>query len=493
MLTSSLVSLIDRQKVGENIKILQKEVFSLVSFIRTKYNKNHFQGFVITLLLTFSLLGAFFVGSKLSNIYFVPSFTQKNTTQANQLRFSTYIPSNGIGQETTTTTIKNDGKKIIRDWIDIFRKIFNSFDPLFKDFLNLTPQYITANGSDISFTTGTVKSAKPIFDIFMGISTSLIVLFLTLESLKVIAGSAGSLKEVGKKYLIGFILLLISGWIISLSIDLANAFTQDVIGLTGTNGQSILSEYTNKYLDNLKLDYQDSSSNIFQAILGLNTSNALEILQAYFQTFIILFPSIIITILFLLIIIQMAWRWAMLYLLAPFAPIAQVFYLAPFKNDITKNYWNTWTTNLIHLPIFLVCYKIFHEGFLANQTTTSAPQILIFIVFLFILWQVNSQIGRIFGDIGVIMSNSFSNNVLTGLAVATTAKSLKMGGKTIIGGAKILGGGVSSGYRKVTNKPKSSSLQYRNTVSKNNVKTFNNKESKLLSKALKTSKRKSVI
>lgn len=477
----------------ENIKILQIEVYSLFSFIQQTYKKNYVQGILLAILLIVSFIGAFFIGSKISSRYFIPNLTKTLIAQVAQKQELKYVPSNGTGQETAAPTIKNDGKKIIRDWIDIFKNIFNSFDPFFKDFLNLTPQYITTSGSDISFTTGTVKSAKPIFDIFMGISTSLIVLFLTLESIKIIAGSASSLKEVAKKYLVGFILLFISGWIISLSIDLANAFTQDVIGLAGTNGQSILNEYTNKYLDNLKLDYQDSSSNIFQDLLGANTSNALEILQAYFKMAIILLPIGIITILFLFIIIQMAWRWAMLYLLAPFAPIAQVFYLAPFKNDITKNYWSTWTTNLTHLPIFLVCYKIFHEGFLANQTTTSASQILIFIVFLFILWQVNSQIGRIFGDIGVIASNSFSTNILTGLAAATTAKSLKMGGRTIIGGAKMLGSGVSTGYRKATNQSKSPALQSRNGISKTNVKASSQKESKLLSKALKTSKLKSVI
>jgi hypothetical protein len=503
---SSFIGLIDKQKVGENMKILQIEVSSLFGFIGGIYKKNSIQGVLTVLLIIFSLLGSFLIGSKISSAYFLPNITQtkalsKITTKSPEPK---YIPSNGVGQEAPVTPIKNDGKKIIRDWIDIFKNIFNSFDPLFKDFINLTPQYITQTGADIQFTTGTVKSPKPVFDIFMGISTSLIVLFLTLESVKVIAGSAGSLKEVGKKYLVGFILLFISGWIISISIDLANVFTQDVIGLSGTNGQSILTEFTNKYLDNLKGQYQDTNTDIIGIITGANNSNPLEILQAYFQMLIILFPSLIILGLFLLVTLQMAWRWAMLYLLAPFAPLAQVFYLAPFKNDITRNYWNSWVSNLIHLPIFLVCYKIFHEGFLANQTTTSNSQILIFIVFLFILWQVNSQIGRIFGDIGVIGSNTFGNGLVQGLGYESGRLGIKYskGGikNTVKGGVGIVkyggkglgvaGGltvkGASAMYRKATGKPKV------HQVTTQTVATNSQKESKLLSKALKTNKKSSI-
>jgi hypothetical protein len=502
---TSLVSLIDRQKLGENMKILQTEVTSLVEFIGKIYKKNKVQRLVTSLFIIFSLLGSFFLGLKISNVYFLPNLTQSPTlsTQTTKHSVPTYIPSNGVGQESPLNPIKNDGKKIIRDWIDIFKNIFNSFDPIFKDFLNLTPQFITQNGADIQFTTGTVKSPKPVFDIFMGISTSLIVLFLTLESIKVIAGAAGSLKEVGKKYLVGFILLFISGWIISISIDLANVFTQDVIGLSGTNGQSILTEFTNKYLDNLKAQYQDTNTDLIGIITGANNSNPLEILQAYFQMLIILFPSLIILVLFLLVTLQMAWRWAMLYLLAPFAPLAQVFYLAPFKNEITKNFWGTWTTNLIHLPIFLVCYKIFYEGFLANQTTTSNSQILIFIVFLFILWQINTHIGRIFGEIGVIMSNSFSTNVLTGASLAAGWWGTKNGTKLTVGGvknlgkggiglAKLGGSGLNTLSRKTQNKPKAQITSLANRV--NNIASVSSskKDTKLLNKALK-SNRKSTI
>jgi hypothetical protein len=502
---SSLVSLIDRQKVGENMKILQIEVSSLFGFISGIYKKNNIQGVLTVLLIIFSLFGSFLIGSKISSAHFLPNLIQSQTSSKQTIKSQEqkYIPSNGVGQEAPVTPIKNDGKKIIRDWIDIFKNIFNSFDPLFKDFLNLTPQFITQNGADIQFTTGTVKSPKPVFDIFMGISTSLIVLFLTLESIKVIAGSAGSLKEVGKKYIVGFILLFISGWIISISIDLANVFTQDVIGLSGTNGQSILTEFTNKYLDNLKAQYQDTNTDLIGIITGTNNSNPLEILQAYFQMLIILFPSLIILGLFLLVTLQMAWRWAMLYLLAPFAPLAQVFYLAPFKNEITKNFWGTWTTNLIHLPIFLVCYKIFHEGFLANQTTTSNSQILIFIVFLFILWQINTHIGRIFGEIGVIMSNSFSTNVLTGASLAAGWWGTKNGTKLTIGGVKNLGKGVvglaklgGSGLntlsRKTRNKPKVQTSSLANRVNNISNVVSSKKETKMLNKALKSNKKSTI-
>jgi hypothetical protein len=503
---SSLVSLIDRQKVAENMKIIQTEVTSLFEFVGRIYKKNNIQGIFVIIVILFSLLGGYLLGSKLSNTYLIPNLTQSQTSSKQTIKSPEpkYIPSNGVGQEAPAAPqIKNDGKKIIRDWIDIFKNIFNSFDPIFKDFLNLTPQYITQNSADIQFTTGTVKSPKPVFDIFMGISTSLIVLFLTLESIKVIAGSAGSLKEVGKKYLIGFILLFISGWIISISIDLANIFTQDVVGLSGTNGQSILSEFTIKYLDNLKLQYQDTNTDLIGIITGANNSNPLEILQAYFQMLIILFPSLIILGLFLLVTLQMAWRWAMLYLLAPFAPLAQVFYLAPFKNEITKNFWGTWTTNLIHLPIFLVCYKIFHEGFLANQTTTSNSQILIFIVFLFILWQINTHIGRIFGEIGVIMSNSFSTNVLTGASLAAGWWGTKNGTKLTIGGVKNLGKGViglaklgGSGLnpvsRKAGNKPKTQASGFANKVNNISNVASSKKETKLLNKALKSNKKSTI-
>ncbi|MBC7471697.1 MAG: hypothetical protein H7196_00320 [candidate division SR1 bacterium] len=500
---SKLIDSIDTNRINKNTKLFKKEVSRSVKYFLKLYRRNRVAGILSAMALACILLGSFVLGFNVSELYTKSFIYRPNLTSqvlVGKQNENKYIPSNGVGQEAPIQApIKNDGKKITRDFIDFFKNIYRSLDPLFKDFLNFTPQYITQAGTDIQFTTGTVKSSKPVFDIFMGISTSIIVLFLTIESIKVISGSSGSLKELGKKYIIGFILLFISGWILSVSIDLANVFTQDVIGINSSNGQSILTEFVNKYLDNLKAKYQDSNTEIFGVNTGSNNSNPLEILQVIFQAFVILLPTIVITILFLFIILQMAWRWVILYLLAPFVPLAQVFYLAPFKNDITRNFWNSWISNLIHLPIFLICYKIFYEGFLANQTTTSNSQILIFIVFIFILWQVNSQIGRIFGEIGVISSNTFGNGLIQGLGY----ESGRMGIDYTKGGVKnTLKGGI--GLIKSTRRgaiaagglvSKAANAAYgvakgrtKLVLVKKNREINNQKESKLLSKALKKTK-----
>jgi hypothetical protein len=460
------------KKNGRN-EILNHLVYTIkyftpgMNYLKKIFHKKPLQGIAVVFLLLLLLFGSFQVGLNTSRTYF--SFNQRTETQS-------YTPSKGVGQE--ATKLKNDGKKIVRDWIDIFRNIFSSFDPLFKDFLNLTPQYIDSTGSDIKFTTGSIKSPKPIFDAMMGLSASIITLFIAFEGLKVVSGGKESLREVFKKYLLGVILLFLTGWVMIISIQFANSFTQDILGVTGSGGQSILSEYVNKYLDSLKLQFESSSENIIETLSGANTSNPIEILQAYLSTFATLFPTIIMTILFLLIIVQMAWRWAMLYILAPFAPLAQIFYLAPFKNNITRNYWNTWISNLIQLPIFLIAYKIIYTGFLQNQSNISASHVLLFIVFLFVLWQSNYKIGRIFGDISAISSNAYSSELVRGFIFGNGFKAARVSNKIVSGVAKTMmktGKNVSKSANRTSN-------QIGKSVRKLNQIVNTNKESALLKK-----------
>lgn len=353
------------------------------------------KGLLFLMVLLVSLGVSYFAGSNIPMI-----------ENSRDIPKSGYVVSEGVGQETPAVELDNQGKQIATSWVDIFKDVLKSADPMLNDFINLTPQYIDASGSEIPFTIGSVASPKPVFDSLMGISTSIIILFLVLDSIKTIT-KGGSLKQTGKRYLIGIILLFSTGTLLILSIRFANALTTDVFQASSENGQSILGGYVEEHLDSLGAAYEAEDASFWGWVTGEDRYNPIETLQAYVSTFFALLPTLIIFALLFLIIIQMAWRWAMLYILTPLAPLAQVFYMAPFRNDITRKFWSTWISNLIHLPLFLLAYKLVVDGFLSNADNTSPSHTLIFIVSLFILWQINTQVGRIFGEFEAVSSSAF--------------------------------------------------------------------------------------
>ena len=416
----------DRESAKAQLATFRREYKEPLSKVWRYCVQTPGRAFALGIGLILLLVAGFYLGSNISGY-----------ARTNAITPTTYVVSTGIGQE-EPLEVDNQTKKIATSWVDMFQALLETTDPLFDDFLGQTPRYVSSTGADIAFSTGSVRSPKPLFDTMMGLSTSIIVLFLALDAVKVVTKGA-SLRNIGKRYLIGFILLFSTGWLLNLSIDFANTLTTDVFGATD-DGRSILGNYIGAHLDELAGQYEAKEGTIWGWLSGEDRYGPIETLQAYVTTFVVLLPTILMFLLLFLIILQMAWRWMMLYVLTPFAPLAQVFYIAPFGNGITRKFWTTWISNLIHLPIFLLCYKLITDGLLSTPGNISITHTLIFIVALFLLWRVNSQIGSIFTELGGFVSNFQGEGFPDQLT--DSYRSAKRGAKEIVKRGKNVGTGL---------------------------------------------------
>lgn len=306
---------------------------------------------------------------------------------------------------------------------DSYKKVLETFDPIFLGFISKTPDvtgksqeflggsiFNVLSYSDVVLSDGgridsSIKYSSKLMIIVIPAISLLLSIYVFTELLKE-GDSKIPIYQIIIRVVRTVILLIITPHILSLSIQGANLFSKFVMN----NGGML--DFLKNFIDQLSSD--PSPDNFLSNLFFGGTS-----FFGFLQSLPVLIPIMIIVILFIFLAFQFIIRFVQMYFLACIYPLAILFEVHPKMGSVSRNYWKTWISLLIHQPFFILGYVLVQEMLL--QMLKSGPslvQIIMFVGLLLFLSGINVLVSKIFGDV----FTSISQNVLAAAGTSIVNK-----------------------------------------------------------------------
>ena len=306
---------------------------------------------------------------------------------------------------------------------DSYKKVLETFDPIFLGFISKTPdvtgksqEYLGGSifnvlgYSDVLLSDGgridsSIKYSSKLMIIVIPAISLLLSIYVFTELLKE-GDSKLPMYQVIISVVKTVVLLIITPHILSLSIQGANLFSKFVMN----NGGML--DFLKNFIDQISSD--PSPDNFLSNLFFGGTS-----FFGFLQSLPVLIPIMIIVILFIFLAFQFIIRFVQMYFLACIYPLAILFEVHPKMRSVSRNYWKTWISLLIHQPFFILGYVLVQEMLL--QMLKSGPslvQIIMFVGLLLFLSGINVLVSKIFGDV----FTSISQNVLAAAGTSIVNK-----------------------------------------------------------------------
>lgn len=311
----------------------------------------------------------------------------------------------------------------ITSFKDSYKKVLETFDPIFLGFISKTPDvtgksqefmggsiFNVLSYSDVVLSDGgridsSIKYSSKLMIIVIPSISLLLSIYVFTELLKE-GDSKLPIYQVMMRVVKTVILLIITPHILSLSIQGANLFSKFVMN----NGGML--DFLKNFIDQISSD--SSPDNFLSNLFFGGTS-----FFGFLQSLPVLIPIMIIVILFIFLAFQFIIRFVQMYFLACIYPLAVLFEIHPKMGSVSRNYWKTWISLLIHQPFFILGYVLVQEMLL--QMLKSGPslvQIIMFVGLLLFLSGINVLVSKIFGDV----FTSISQNVLAAAGTSIVNK-----------------------------------------------------------------------
>ncbi len=311
----------------------------------------------------------------------------------------------------------------ITSFKDSYKKVLETFDPIFLGFISKTPdvtgksqEYLSGSifnvlsYSDVVLSDGgridsSIKYSSKLMIIVIPSISLLLSIYVFTELLKE-GDSKIPIYQIIMRVVKTVILLIITPHILSLSIQGANLFSKFVMN----NGGML--DFLKNFIDQLSSD--PSPDNFLSNLFFGGTS-----FFGFLQSLPVLIPIMIIVILFIFLAFQFIIRFVQMYFLACIYPLAVLFEVHPKMGSVSRNYWKTWISLLIHQPFFILGYVLVQEMLLQMlKTGPSLVQIIMFVGLLMFLSGINVLVSKIFGDV----FTSISQNVLAAAGTSIVNK-----------------------------------------------------------------------
>ena len=338
----------------------------------------------------------------------------------------TYVNVKSEEKETVSIVDLNIGgieENNITSFKDSYKKVLETFDPIFLGFISKTPDvtgksqeflggsiFNVLSYSDVVLSDGgridsSIKYSSKLMIIVIPSISLLLSIYVFTELLKE-GDSKIPIYQVMMRVVKTVILLIVTPHILSLSIQGANLFSKFVMNNNG------MLDFLKNFIDQISSD--PSPDNFLSNLLFGGTS-----FFGFIQSLPVLIPVMIIVILFIFLAFQFIIRFVQMYFLACIYPLAILFEVHPKMGSVSKNYWKTWISLLIHQPFFILGYVLVQEMLL--QMLKSGPslvQIIMFVGLLMFLSGINVLVSKIFGDV----FTSISQNVLAAAGTSIVNK-----------------------------------------------------------------------
>lgn len=221
-----------------------------------------------------------------------------------------------------------------------------------------------------------------------------------------VAENTAELKSFLFRVIGGIVLLIITPYILSISIMLVNQLSSFLMG------NSTLTEFISKFVESLE---SETPNNLFQELLKnffeLGNNGGINPLS-YLYAIPVIIPLSLIFLLLLYISFQFILRFLNLYFLSAVYPFTIVFSFHPKTTQIVSNYWKQWTTFIIQQPVFVLGFVIIKEVlFSLFDNGLSLEVMIIFIGLLLFLGTISVFASRLWGDIYTAVANNVSAGI----------------------------------------------------------------------------------
>ncbi len=433
----------------KNIKNYIKESLEKAQLNYNKiYAKNRVKALILIIIFILLMLSVLFVSIK---IFTKPSLQTDHSYKNNTYRYT--------GQS-DDESVSSSQKVLVSDFLEAFKKTVEIFAPIFDSFISETADvtgkskpsgnsylFNLAGNYQTKFVTGAkMKPASYYSQKLLSILAPILTLIIVIEGFNTIADGESSplkTKTFVKRLLLTGGMLVITPYILSFSILSMNFISRKL------TGGDTLTEFLTQFVETVQTEYELGTSDRFISTLSTASTAGVTSTVALVKSVPILLPFLLILLLFLYISFQFIIRFLNLYFLASIYPFAIVGYLSPKLAKIPSNFWQQWTTFLIHQPVFVLGYIIVQNLLLEMlESGASFEQVLVFLALLMFLSTINQLSARLWGNV----FTAISSNIMAGGATAITAKTLmspiskgqQLGKDTMRGGLTGYGNNIAS-------------------------------------------------
>ncbi len=261
-----------------------------------------------------------------------------------------------------------------------------------------------------------IKTTQDLTNLLINIVVPLGFILISMQALNLIVnGENASLKHLLIKSFGLLILMLLTPYILSLSILLCNQLTVLILDNNSLTG------FLTAFIDGLE---SNTSGNAFQDLimtfLELGNNGSINPLS-YLYALPVIVSLGLVMLLLLFISFKFILRFLNLFFLATVYPAALIFGLHPATSGIVKNFWKQWTTFLIQQPVFVLGFVIMHKVLvnMFNEGVT-LEALIIFIAMLVFLGSINILAARLWGDV----YSAVSQNITSALAASELKSTL---------------------------------------------------------------------
>jgi hypothetical protein len=387
-------------------------------------------------VLFLAFMGGFMVSS-VSLDHLPTSFINTNSTS----QATSYIPSKGTGAENLT----NNAKDTLKNFIELIKGSLKNSDGFLKAVFSERPLYLESD--TISINGETLQSPKKlIYGSALGIAYSLVTLFIIFDTIKILTGHGGDFKKLIFKYLLGFLVVSLSGILLNYSIDMANAITKDLLVNNSDPNRSKIGQVLDNYLTSVQASYVNQDRWPWDYWWGSEAGwNPINILKDYVNIAIELIPLIALLVIVLFNGFALLTNWVVMYVLAGIVPIAVCFYMVDWNHSYPKNFINLWVQNLLQLPLFSFVFYTFITFLGGGIVAGNSFKLALFFAFLTVMLNVNQNFGSIFTGF-TSQAGSVAGSLFAGLgtSVAGSVGSGTMQAMGKGGIARRVAGGVGS-------------------------------------------------
>ena len=299
------------KKITSSLSDLLSEKSELTKFFlakKTELQKLLFFIFSLCLITLAFLGGSMFASTSMSLL--PSSFLDNSNKQVKE-----YKPSSGTGNE----NLNNSSKDTLKNFIEILKENLKKSDGFFTAVFSERPLFLSDNNIMINGESFTSPKST-IYRTSLGIAYSLVTLFIIFDVLKILTGHGGNFEKLFFKYLIGFLLVSLSGILLNYSIDMANAVTKDLLLNNG------ISKILNDYMTNVQASYVEKREWPWDYWFGDKAVwNPINVLRDYFQIALELLPLLALLLVVLMNAFALLTNWVIMYVLAGIVPIAVAF------------------------------------------------------------------------------------------------------------------------------------------------------------------------
>ncbi len=256
-----------------------------------------------------------------------------------------------------------------------------------------------------------MPSTQKIINTLLSLVVPFAFILISIQGFNFLVGeNTAELKSFLFRVIGGIVMLILTPYILSISIMLINQLSNFLLG----NGN--LTEFIVKFIDSLENESPDNSFfDLFKSFLELGNIGGINPLS-YLAAIPVIIAMGLVGLLLYYICFQFILRFLNLYFLSAVYPFTIVFSFHPKTTQIVTNYWKQWTTFMIQQPVFILGFIIIREVLVSIfDKGLSLEVMIIFIGLLIFLSTIHIFASRLWGDIYTAVANNVSAGIAANL------------------------------------------------------------------------------